>query len=312
MVMGATPTEAFGLEERSGKVVWSTPLAEAGTEIGMTPGYYNGYAYFGTQPAGQTDAGGVLWGLDVRSGVKRLRFEPGKKKGAGLGRGLTGLPAFDFKGSVYMGSGSPGPSSIFKFDEGNGKLESNHRLAPARPGAGTWDPVIAELGEKKIVVVADRSGKVVALDRSGKLLWQHFSGSAVVGPIAVSGETVFVPTGDGRQGFLVALSLANGTMQWKHGFQTSLAGPVLATNDLVFATAADGRVYAFGAKSGKKLWSDKPSSAAEGGLAIGSRTLLVRVGTPESDPGPELVAYRLPAKPPKPSSVADPGRDAAG
>jgi outer membrane protein assembly factor BamB len=153
--------------------------------------------------------------------------------------------------------------------------------------------VIAELGQKKIVVMADRSGKVIALDRDGKVLWQHSSGSAVVGPIAASGKTVFVPTGDGRQGFLVALSLSNGTVQWKHGLHSSLAGPVLATNDLVFATAADGRVYAFGAKSGKKLWSDKPSAAAEGGLAIGSQTLLVRVGTPGSDPGPELIAYGL-------------------
>lgn len=292
MVMGATPTEAFGIDERSGKVVWSTPLAEAGTKIGMTPGYYNGYAYVATRPVGRTEASGVLWGLDVRSGAKRLRFEPGKK-GGDLGRGLTNVPAFDFKGSVYMGTGSPGPSSVFKFDERNGKLDWNHRTAPAGPNSGTWDPVVAELGKKKIVVVADRSGKVVALDRSGKVLWQHSSGSAVVGPIAVSGKTVFVPTGDGRQGFLVALSLSNGTMQWKHGFQSSLAGPVLATNDLVFATSADGRVYAFGAKSGKKLWDDKPSSGSEGGLTVGGQTLLVRVGTPGLDPGPELVAYRL-------------------
>jgi outer membrane protein assembly factor BamB len=311
MVMGATPTEAFGLDERSGKVVWSMPLAESGTEIGMTPGYYNGLAYLATQPVGQTNASGVLWGLDVRSGAKRLRFEPGKK-GAGLGRGPTGLPAFDFKGSVYMGAGSPGPSSVYKFDENNGRLGWNHKTAPAGQGAGTWDPVIAELGKKNIVVVADSSGKVIALDRDGEVLWQHSSGSAVVGPIAVSEKTVFVPTGDGRQGFLVALSLANGTMQWKHGLQSPLAGPVLATNDLVFTTAADGRVYAFSAKSGKKLWDDRPSSAAEGGLAIGSQTLLVRVGTPGSEPGPELVAYRLPAMPSKQGSVADPGRDAAG
>ncbi len=294
IVMGATPTEAFGLEERTGKVIWSVPLADkgSGTQIGMTPGYYNGLAYVATRPFDQTGASGVLWGLDIRSGAKRSQFEPGKK-GADFGRGLANVPAFDFKGSVYMGSGSPGPSSVFKFDENNGKLGWNHKTAPAGQGSGTWDPVIAELGGKKIVVVADRSGKVIALDRSGEALWQHSSGSEVVGPIAVSGKTVFVPTGDGRQGFLLALSLSNGTMQWKHGFQSSLAGPVLASNDVVFATAEDGRVYAFGAKSGKKLWDDKPSSAAEGGLAIGSQTLLVRVGTPGSDPGPELVAYRL-------------------
>jgi alcohol dehydrogenase (cytochrome c) len=292
IVVGATPTEAFGLDERSGRVVWSTPLAEAGTKVGMTPAYYNGLAYLATRPVGQTDASGVLWGLDVRSGAKRLRFEPAKK-GAGLGRGLTGVPTFDFKGSVFMGSGNPGPSSVFEFDESNGKFGWNRRLAPAGRNTGAWDPVIAKLGGKKIVVVADRSGKVIALDRSGNVLWQHSSGSEAVGPIAVSGNTVFVPTGDGRQGFLVELSLSNGTMLWKRGFQSSLAGPVLATNDLVFATSADGRVYAFDAKSGKRIWSDKASSSAGGGLAIGGQTLLVRVGTPGSEPGPKLIAYRL-------------------
>ena len=295
MVVGATPTEAFGIDERSGKEVWSTPLADAGsgTRVGMTPGYYNGLAYLATQPVGQANAGGVLWGLDIRSGARRLRFEP-SKKGAGLGRGLTGVPAFDFKGSVFMGSGNPGSSSVFKFDESNGKLEWNRPLAPAGAPSGTWDPVIVLRGGKKEVIVASRSGKVVAMDRrAGSTLWQHLSGSEVVGPIAANSGTVFVPTGDGGHGELQALSVESGTLRWKQSFPVSLAGPVLLTNDVIFATSADGRVYAFDAKSGKKLWSDKASSSAEGGLAIGGQTLLVRVGTPGSEPGPELIAYRL-------------------
>jgi len=295
IVMGATPAEAFGLDERSGKVLWSTPLADegSGTKIGMTPGYYNGLAYLATRPDGNDEsASGVLWGLDVRSGAKRLRFEPSKWK-PGFGDGLMNVPSFDFKGSLYMGTGAPGSSAVVKVDEGNGTLEWSHRLGPSEGQSSVWDPVVAKLGERKIVVAADRSGTIVALDRSGDVLWQHFSGSAVVGPIAVSAETAFVPTGDGRQGFLVALNLSDGTMQWKHGFQSSLAGPALATNDLVFATSSDGRVYALSAKSGKKLWSEKVSSALEGGLTVAGNTLLVRAGTPESNPGPELVAYRL-------------------
>jgi outer membrane protein assembly factor BamB len=291
MVIGATPTEAFGIDERSGKEVWATPLTDSGSNprVGMTPGYYNGLAYF----AGQPHDGGVLWGLDVRTGAKRLRFEPGKK-GAGLGRGLTGVPAFDFKGSVFMGSGSPGPSSVFKFDETGGKFEWNRRLAPAGAPSGAWDPVIVLRGGKKVVIAASRSGKVVALDRHvGSTLWQHRSGSEVVGPIAAGGGTVFVPTGDGRHGGLQALSVASGTLRWKQSLPVPLAGPVLLTDDVIFATSADGSVYAFAAKSGKKLWSDRASSSGEGGLAIGGRTLLVRVGTPGSEPGPELIAYRL-------------------
>lgn len=292
MVVGATPTEAFGIDERSGREVWSAPLAEPDTRVGTTPGYYNGLAYLATRPVGQTSAGGVLWGLDTRSGAKRLRFEPGKK-GAGLGRGLTGVPAFDFKGSVFMGSGDPGPSSVFKFDEADGRFEWNRRLAPAGAPSGAWDPVVVLRGGRKVAIVASRSGKVVALDRHlGHTLWQHVSGSEAVGPIAAGGGTVFVPTGDGRHGELQALSVASGALKWKQSLPVPLAGPVLLTNDVVFATSADGRVYAFDARSGRKLWSDKAAASAEGGLAIGGRTLLVRVGTPGSEPGPELIAYR--------------------
>ncbi|HEU4739757.1 MAG TPA: PQQ-binding-like beta-propeller repeat protein [Solirubrobacterales bacterium] len=293
MVVGATPTEAFGLDERSGKEVWSVPLADpgSGTKVGMTPGYYNGLAYLATRPdSSDESASSVLWGLDVRSGAKRLRFEPNKWK-AGIGAGLSVVPGFDFKGSVYMGAGAPGASSIFSLDETNGKLQWSQRLAGR--SAGAWDPVVAKLGDRKFVVVADRAGSVIAFDRSGKVLWRHFNGSEVVGPIAVDEKTAYVPTGDGRQGFLVALNLTNGTARWKHGFQSSLSGPALVTNDVVFATAADGRVYALDTKNGKKLWSEKASSAIEGGLTVAGNTLLVRAGNSESNPGPELVAYRL-------------------
>jgi alcohol dehydrogenase (cytochrome c) len=294
IVVGATPTEAFGLDERSGEELWSTRLAETGSGIGigMTPGYYNGFAYLATRPEGGAGGSGVLWALDVRSGEKRWQLDTGKAK-ARLGHGLTDVPAFDRKSSLYMGTGEPGPSTVVKVNEWNGKLDWSFRLAPAGRSSGAWDPVVAELGGRRVVIVADRSGTVVALSRSGDVLWRHFSGSEVVGPIAVMEETVFVPTGDGRQGFLVALGLSDGTMQWKHGFQSSLAGPALATNDLVFATSSDGRVHALSAKSGRKLWSEKVSATAEGGLTVAGNTLLVRVGTPGTEPGPELVAYRL-------------------
>ncbi len=296
IVVGATPTEAFGLDERSGKELWSTRLAEpgSGTGIGMTPGYYNGLAYLATRPDGSDgSATGALWALDVRSGEKHWHIDTGEAKGQPLGHGLTTVPAFDRKSSLYMGTGEPGASAVVKVNEWNGRPDWSFRLAPAGRSSGAWDPVVVELGGRRVVVVADRSGTVVALARTGEVRWRHFSGSGVVGPVAVSGETAFVSTGDGRQGFLVALNLSDGTMQWKHGFQSSLSGPTLATNDLVFATSADGRVYALNAKSGKKLWSQKVSSAAEGGLTVAGNTLLVRAGTSGTEPGPELVAYRL-------------------
>lgn len=299
VVVGATPTEAFGLDERSGKEMWSMQLAEegSGSRIELTPGYYNGLAYFATQPANENTSG-VLWGLDVRSGAKRLRFEPGKWK-ADLGNGLTGVPGFDFKGALYMGTGSPGPNTVFSLDETNGKLDWSYRLGPAGVSSGVWDPVVGELGKRKVVIAAPRSGAIAALDRAGDVLWQRSVGSGksaeVVGPLAVREATVFVPQADGSggKGELAALNLASGEPRWVQSFPAPLSGPVLVTNDLVFATSADGRVYAFNVKSGKKLWSEKVSSAIEGGLTVAGNTLLVRAGNPESNPGPELVAYRL-------------------
>jgi outer membrane protein assembly factor BamB len=298
MVVGATPTEAFGIDERSGKEVWSVPLAEegSGARVAMTPGYYNGLAYFATQP-GEGDAGAsALWALDVRSGDKRWRFETGKAK-ADLGHGLTGIPGFDFKGSLYMGTGEPGPGAVFSLDEASGKLDWSYRLAPAGAGSGVWDPVVAKLGNRRFVVAAGRSGDVVALDRIGGVLWRRSLGKGVeaAGPIAVRDATVFVPVAgrSGGKGELVALNLASGEPRWARSFPAPLAGPVLATNDLVFATSADGMVYALSAKNGKRLWSEKVSTAIEGGLTVAGNTLLVRAGTPGSNPGPELVAYRL-------------------
>jgi outer membrane protein assembly factor BamB len=279
ILAGATPTEAFGLEERTGKEAWSVPLARkgSGVAVGMAPGYYNGLVFVAARPEGKVGGDrGVLLALDVRSGGEAWRFS------TGLG---VGSPAFDRKGALYLGSGG----LLVKLDEATGKPDWRYRLTPAAQGSDVWDPVVAMLGARKVVIAADRAGTVVAVERKrGEPLWRRSLGSRgeteVTGPIAVRDATAFVPVGNHgvkEGGELTALDLSTGSVKWRKRFPAPLVGPVLATNDVVFAVSVDGGVYALNAKSGRKLWSEKASSAAEGGLAVAGNTLLVRTGAPK-------------------------------
>jgi glucose dehydrogenase len=63
MVFGATKTEAFGLDARTGRELWRKSLTRNGNEaIDMAPGVHNGVVYISTVPSyldGATASGGV-------------------------------------------------------------------------------------------------------------------------------------------------------------------------------------------------------------------------------------------------------------
>lgn len=287
MVYGAIPTTAFALDEETGNEVWSVELTRAGsgTKVGAPPAYYNGIVYVTTRPDGEErDAGGTLWALDCRDGTKVWHVP--------LGGGVSGPPAFDRKGSLYIGAGS----SIVRIDEATGRVDWSYRVT----SRGSFDlnvgaPVVKDLHGRKLVLAGSRSGVVVALDRrTGNPIWRRSVGihdGGVFGPISVQRSTLFVPVTAGGEGELVAIDLANGEVRWKQDFDIPLTGPTTTTNDLVVAGSRDGGVAAFEADSGKEVWRDEISGRLEGGVAIGGDTLLIQLG----DPGgaPELLAYRL-------------------
>jgi outer membrane protein assembly factor BamB len=209
-VFGATPTEAFALDQKTGKQVWSTVLPRNEHEgIDMAPGYGDGLVYVSTVPLNtselyQGEGVGILWALDAKTGKKKWRFNTVPEKLWGnhkinAGGGLWYPPAFDGKGSMYFGTGNPAPfpgteqfpwgssrpgpnlytNSLIKLDARTGKMDWYHQVTPH--DVYDWDfqgpPILIKAGGRDIVVAAGKSGIVLAADRkTGKVLWQRAIG----------------------------------------------------------------------------------------------------------------------------------------
>lgn len=209
-VFGASPTEAFALDQKTGQQVWSVPLTRNAREgINMAPGYEDGIVYVSTSPlntAALYEGGGVgiLWALDAKTGKKLWHFDTVPKSLWGnpkvnSGGGLWYPPAFDGKGSMYFGVGNPAPfpgttqypfgssrpgpnlytNSLVKLDAKTGKMRWYHQVTPH--DIYDWDfqgpPILTEAGGRQLVLAAGKSGIVLAADReTGKVVWQRTVG----------------------------------------------------------------------------------------------------------------------------------------
>jgi glucose dehydrogenase len=211
LVFGATPTEAFALDQKTGQEVWSVELTRNAHEgIDMAPGLNDGLVYVSTVPVNVEEfygggAGGILWALDAKTGKKVWSFKTvpddlwaksAAAKKVNSGGGLWYPPAFDEEGSMYIAVGNPGPlpgtdqfpwgssrpgpdlytDSIVKLDAKTGKMKWYFQLTPH--DVNDWDlndpPILVKAGGKDMVVGAGKSGIVIALDRkTGKLLWKR-------------------------------------------------------------------------------------------------------------------------------------------
>lgn len=211
LVFGATPTEAFALNQKSGQQEWSVKLARNAKEgIDMAPGYREGLVYVSTVPVNVEEfyggnGVGILWALDAKTGKKVWHFNTvpddlwtnsGAARNLNSGGGLWYPPAFDEEGAMYVAVGNPGPipgtekypwgssrpgpnlytDSIVKLDAKTGKMDWYFQLTPH--DVNDWDlqdpPILVKSGGKDMVIGAGKSGIVIALDRkSGKLLWKR-------------------------------------------------------------------------------------------------------------------------------------------
>jgi outer membrane protein assembly factor BamB len=115
----------------------------------------------------------------------------------------------------------------------------------------------------------DATGVVFALDpRTGRERWRFLAG-ARFGPLAVGGETLYVPSDHG----LFALDRATGRKRWQARFSPGAdEHPVVAAEAVVFAgeeitTGRDG-VFALDARSGALRWQVDLSAAP--GVRFGS------------------------------------------
>lgn len=209
-VYGTTPSEAFALDQETGKQLWSVALTRNEKEgIDIAPGFKDGIVYVSTVPtnAASLYAGegvGILWALDAKTGKKLWKFNtvPNSLWGdpkVNSGGGLWYTPAFDDKGFIYFGVGNPAPfpgttqkpfgssrpganlytNSIVKLDAKSGKKMWHFQLNPH--DIYDWDlqgpPILVNSKGRELVLAAGKVGYVIALDaKSGKLVWKRAVG----------------------------------------------------------------------------------------------------------------------------------------
>jgi glucose dehydrogenase len=306
-VFGATPTEAFALDQKTGKQIWSVVLPRNEHEgIDMAPGYHDGMVYVSTVPLNTSESYegggvGILWALDAKTGKKLWHFNTvpnslwGNPK-VNAGGGVWYPPAFDEKGFMYFGTGNPAPypgtpefpsgtsrpgpnlytDSLVKLNAKTGKLKWYHQVTPH--DLYDWDfqgpPILMKVGSKQVVVAAGKSGIVLAADReTGKVIWQQtvgkHNGHDDDGLLAMRGEASKIKVGTLYPGTLGGV-IAPMSTNGSTVFVpvVNYPGKVISGSEVGEGGEADGEVVAIDAATGKVQWSEKLSTPAYGATTV--------------------------------------------
>ena len=306
-VFGATPTEAFALDQKTGKQLWSVVLPRNEHEgIDMAPGYHDGMVYVSTVPLNTSESYegggvGILWALDAKTGKKLWHFNTvpdslwGNPK-VNAGGGVWYPPAFDEKGFMYFGTGNPAPypgtaqypsgssrpgpnlytDSLVKLNANTGKLAWYHQVTPH--DLYDWDfqgpPILMKVGGKQVVVAAGKSGIVLAADReTGKVIWQRavgkHNGHDEDGLLAMRGEASKIKVGTLYPGTLGGV-IAPMSTDGSTVFVpvVNYPGKVVSGSEVGEGGEADGEVVAIDAATGKVKWSEKLSTPAYGATTV--------------------------------------------
>jgi outer membrane protein assembly factor BamB len=303
-VFGATPTEAFALDQKNGEQVWSTKLTRNKNEgIDMAPGFEDGLVYVSTVPLNTTGfyeggGAGTLWALDAKTGKKRWHFDTvprnlwGNPK-VNSGGGLWYPPAFDGKGGMYFGVGNPAPfpgtpqypfgssrpgpnlytNSLVKLDTKTGKMRWYHQVTPH--DIHDWDfqgpPILMKLNGKDVVVAAGKSGVVLAADReTGKVIWQttvgQHNGHDDDGLLAMRGEESKIKTPSTVYPGSLGGVIAPMSTDGKAIFVPVVNSPInlLSGSEKTERGELSGEVLALDAATGKTIWKEATASPAYG------------------------------------------------
>ncbi len=301
MVFGATSSAAFALDQETGKQIWSVTLIRTEQEgIDMAPGFHDGLVYVSTVPVNVSEfygpgGVGILWALDAKTGKKVWSFDTVPKDLWGKpdvnsGGGLWYPPAFDGKGSMYIGVGNPGPfpgtedepwgssrpgpnlytDSLVKLDAKTGKLDWYHQVTPH--ALYDWDfqnpPILVDAGGKELVLGAGKSGIVLALDaKSGKPVWEKavgkHNGHDDDGLLAMRGETSKLKLPmlvyPGSLGGVIAPMATDG----KYVFVPVINGPLEVTSQTERQEPGplNGELIALDVKTGALKWKHEFSAA---------------------------------------------------
>ncbi|HSK50885.1 MAG TPA: PQQ-binding-like beta-propeller repeat protein [Solirubrobacterales bacterium] len=305
-VYGATGTGAFGLDQKTGKELWSVELTRNSTEgVDMAPGYHEGLVYVSTVPVTPAEfyAGGgvgILHALDAKTGKKVWSFDTVPKGLWGnpevnSGGGLWYPPAFDEEGSMYFGTGNPGPipgtpefpygssrpgrnlytDSLIKMDAKTGKMDWYYQQTPH--DINDWDfqnpPILAEVGGTEAVIGAGKSGFVVALDRdSGKVLWKKavgkHNGTDDIGLETMNGKMPKKPVVlfPGALGGVISPMATDGSLVFVPVINHSLT--ILPSQEKTENSPLTGELVALEIDTGKVRWKHNFSSAPFGSTSV--------------------------------------------
>jgi alcohol dehydrogenase (cytochrome c) len=302
-VYGTTNSEAFALDQKTGKELWTTAL---GGPVDIAPGVDKGTVYAATVPENtnsEYEAGtiGILYALDAKTGKKRWEFDTVPKDlwgdpGVNSGGGLWYPPSFDSKGDLYAGTGNPAPlpgtankpwgssrpgnnlyaDSMVKLDPKTGKVIWHYQQTPHN--IYDWDfqdsPVLVKIGGREVAVGAGKSGWVVAVDsKTGKAIWKTSVGvhnGHDNDPLyAMRGEYSKIKPGEvfpGELGGVIAPMSTDGKRVYVPVVNHSMT--VRSGSEISEESAATGEVVGLNLKTGKQEWARELEQPAYGATMV--------------------------------------------
>ena len=339
------------LDRSDGKRLWSTDVtATASTGIDIQPIVVDGLVIVSSVPVsigGIYIPGdrGVVTALDAATGAVRWTFDTVKgdlwgHPDVNSGGGAWYPPAVDrrrhllyvgvanpapFPGTPQWPNGTsrPGPNlytdSVVALDLRTGRLRWYHQVTPHdlfdRDQVHT---LIADVGERDIVVSAGKSGVLVGLDPDdGAQRWrtlvgvhQHDRLKALAGATSVAPGTyggVLTPpaSADGvvyvavinapatlepnatayfgatfgqHPGEVVAVDAKNGKVRWSTAVPGDPLGGATVVGDLVFTVLIDGKLIALRRSDGKIVQQIDVGGGVNGWMAAANNRLIVPVG----------------------------------
>ena len=334
-VYGATASEGFALDQKTGKEVWNVDLKGA---VDMAPGVDDGKVYISTVPEtpnAEYEAGavGILYALDGKTGKKMWEWATVPKDlwgdpGINSGGGLWYPPSFDAKGDVYVGTGNPAPlpgtpnkpwgssrpgdnryaDSLVKLDPDTGKVIWYYQQTPHN--IYDWDfqdsPVMVKAGGKDVAIGAGKSGVVVAVDtKTGKPVWKTPVGTHNghdKDPIyAMRGEYGKIKTGEvfpGQLGGVIAPMATDGKLLYVPVVNHSMT--VRNGYEISEESTATGEVVALDVATGKEVWNRELEQPAYGATLVVNDVVFATtadgvVHALKADSGGEVWQAALPA-----------------
>jgi outer membrane protein assembly factor BamB len=302
-VYGATNSEAFALDQKTGKELWKVPLKAA---VDIAPISNEGTVYVSTVPEtpnAEYEAGlvGTLFALDGKTGKTLWEFATVPKDlwgdpSTNSGGGLWYPPSFDKEGNVYAGTGNPAPlpgtankpwgssrpgnnlyaDSMVKLDPKTGKVIWHYQQTPHN--IYDWDfqdsPVMVTVGGEEMAIGAGKSGVVVAIDpKTGKPIWKTSVGvhnGHDKDPLyAMRGEYNKIKTGEvfpGQLGGVIAPMATDGKRLYVPVVNHSMT--VRSGSEISEESPATGEVVALDLKTGKQEWNRELEQPAYGATIV--------------------------------------------